>query len=90
MKRGKFRKGKRVVYVPTHAHQNFNHPDCERGVVSSVNDKFVFVKFDIEAYNNHGTKFDVKMMTGDEDYTAQACDPRDLFTEEEAKFIEGV
>ncbi len=91
MKLDKFRKGVRVVYVPTHAHQDLNHPDCEYGVVSSINDKFVFVKFDIEAYTNiDGKPWTMQMMTGDEDYTAQACDPRDLFTEEETEFIKGV
>lgn len=33
-----FQAGDRVVYVPTHAEGDRNHPDCERGKVSSVND----------------------------------------------------
>lgn len=36
----------RVIYVPYHAHGDRNHKDCEHGRVSSVNHKFVFVKFD--------------------------------------------
>ena len=34
-----------VVYIPTHAKNDINHPDCEWGQVSSVNEQFVFVKF---------------------------------------------
>ena len=34
-----------VVYVPHHAVNDINHPDCEWGQVSSVNEQFVFVKF---------------------------------------------
>lgn len=64
-----FNKGDAVLYVPRHAHGNANHRDCERGIVSSVNDQFVFVK-----YNNAACV----MVTGDEPYTAQATDPNDL------------
>lgn len=35
-----------VKYVPNHAFGDKNHPDCELGIVSSVNHKYVFVKFD--------------------------------------------
>jgi len=83
----KFKKGVRVVYIPIHAHDDFYHPDCERGVVSSINEQFVFVKFDINTRHTNGKPYTVKMMTGDENYTAQACDPRDLFLEEEVEFI---
>jgi len=66
MKANEFKKGWRVRYVPLHADGNLNHPDCQDGVVSSTNDKFVFVKYD----NLMGI-----MITGDEPYTAQATDP---------------
>lgn len=79
----KFKKGVRVVYVPTHAFDDIEHKDCERGVVSSVNEKYVFVKFDPKFMR-------VTYITGDEDVTAQACRPEDLLTEEEAAFIKGV
>lgn len=39
------RPGMRVRYVPGHAHGDITHKDCEDGVVSSVNDRYVFVKF---------------------------------------------
>lgn len=45
MKTKDFKPGDRVVYIPTHVYDDFNHEDCERGVVSSINDKYVFVKF---------------------------------------------
>jgi len=37
--------GRAVTYIPHHAHGNAGHPDCEHGVVTSTNDKFVFVRF---------------------------------------------
>ena len=33
-----------IIYIPNHA-DGPNHKDCERGIVSSFNEKFVFVKF---------------------------------------------
>jgi len=65
----KFIKGKRVKYIPTHAEGNKKHPDCESGVVSSKNDKYIFVKYD---------NLMCTMVTGDEPYTAKATDPHDL------------
>ena len=65
----KFRKGDRVRYTPHHAGGNPYHKDCQDGVVSSTNDRFVFVKYDTA---------DCTMETGDEDYTAQATEPREL------------
>lgn len=69
MKVSDFKKGMKVRYVPTHANGDIKHQDCENGVVSSVNDRVVFVK-----YNN----LMCIMTTGDEPYTAQATDPSDL------------
>jgi hypothetical protein len=37
--------GLRVRYVPHHAHGDKNHPDCEDGIVSSCNAKYVFVRY---------------------------------------------
>ncbi len=64
-----FKKGDKVRYIPLHARGNSKHPDCENGIVSSTNDKCVFVKYD----NNMCI-----MVTGDEPYTSQATDPEDL------------
>lgn len=64
-----FKKGMKVIYVPHHAEGDTTHEDCRKGVVSSKNDTWVFVKFDCLA---------CIMETGDEDYTAQACNPKDL------------
>jgi len=78
-----FSKGERVVFVPHHISimdilrftgaplRNKKKWKLEEGVVSSTNDTWVFVKFD---------NLDMKMVTGDEPYTAQACDPRQLVT----------
>ena len=38
--------GNWVTYIPSHADGDINHPDCEHGVVSSINqynDEIVFV-----------------------------------------------
>ncbi len=69
MKISDFKKGDAVWYMPQHANKDPRHADCQRGVVSSSNDSFVFVKYDCTA---------CKMVTGDEPYTAQATDPQDL------------
>jgi hypothetical protein len=65
-------KGTRVVYIPSHAHEDFFHSDCERGVVSSVRDSIVFVKYD---------NLSMKMVTGDEPYTSKATNIEDLVEE---------
>lgn len=69
MKLSDFKKGYKVLYIPNHADGDPGHKDCQRGVVSSVNDYFVFVKYDCLAR---------KMETGDEPYTAQATKPDNL------------
>lgn len=43
----KFEAGMQVVYVPRHANNDANHPDCEVGVVFSVTDRFVFVQYGV-------------------------------------------
>ncbi len=68
-----FKHGMRVRYIPTHAENNRNHKDCQDGVVSSINDYCVFVKYD---------NLSCKMVTGNEPYTAQATSPEDLITRE--------
>jgi len=54
----------RVIYVPKHAKKNLTHSDCEHGVVSSFNDKFIFVKY---------------IRNGILQSTAQATSPEDLY-----------
>ena len=68
MKTSDFKKGDKVIYIPNHANGP-NHNDCKRGVVSSINDTYVFVKYD------NAMCF---MVTGDEPYTAQATYPENL------------
>lgn len=64
-----FIKGKRVRYVPRHVEGDVSSSQCQDGVVSSTNDKQVFVKYD---------NLETLMKTGDEPFTAQATDPNDL------------
>ena len=40
-----FARGDRVRYVPYHAQGNVRHQDCENGIVTSVSESFVFVRF---------------------------------------------
>ncbi len=37
--------GEAVIYVPYHTKGDRNHPDCREGVITSVNKKFIFVRF---------------------------------------------
>ena len=64
-----YKHGDKVLYVPNHANENRRHSDCQKGVVSSVNDNWVFVKYDCLACT---------MFTGDEPFTAQATKRENL------------
>ena len=59
-----FKPGDRVRYVPGHAHGDRSHADCENGIVSSTNDKYVFVRY---YYKGGGLR-----------ECGQATDPSDL------------
>jgi hypothetical protein len=37
--------GSPVTYIPYHAKGDINHKDVERGVISSFNDTYIFVRF---------------------------------------------
>jgi len=58
--------GDRVIYVPTHANGDINHPDCEYGIVKSWNKKAIFVNY---------------VRNGIPQMTAEATNPRDLYLE---------
>lgn len=45
MKLKSIHEGKRVLYVPMHAHDDTSHPDCEHGVVTSWRGDTVFVRY---------------------------------------------
>ena len=51
--------GRVVNYVPTHARGNLNHPDCERGVITSFNDHAVFVKYGNQVTNKGAERRDL-------------------------------
>ena len=69
------KKGDRVIYIPTHAAvSGLSHPDCEHGVVKRVGENgTVFVIYDNAV---------MRMVTGDESYTAAGTRPDDLVREE--------
>lgn len=60
----------RVIYIPHHANGNRSHKDVEAGAISSIGQKYIFVKFDKQVKN-----------LGWEGSTAQACDPSQIFLE---------
>lgn len=64
-----YKHGDKVRYIPNHANGDATNPDCQNGIVSSVNEKFVFVKYD---------NLMCIMTTGDEPYTAQATKRENL------------
>lgn len=64
-----FKKGDKVAYIPRYTEGDTVHKDIQHGVVSSTNERVVFVK-----YNN----LVCEMKTGDEPYIAHATDPEDL------------
>lgn len=37
--------GIQVIYVPTHAEDDLDHPDCEEGFVTSVKGGYAFVRY---------------------------------------------
>jgi hypothetical protein len=47
-----FKPGDWVVYVPTHANGDSDHPDCERGTVTSIGETsgLVFVRYGAELH----------------------------------------
>jgi len=83
-----FKHGMRVAYIPNHVglmallstSAGYPYPkDVQLGVVSSINEQWVFVKFD------NGVQ---QMVTGDEPYTAQACHPRHLVLLDDYPFLQ--
>jgi len=62
-----FKLNDRVIYIPRHVGKDRSHPDCRRGSVSSVNDHYVFVRFDEQVSK-----------LGWEGTTAQGCRPDQL------------
>ena len=40
-----FKEGDLVLYIPLHAKGDHMHVDCERGMVSSTNESWVFVRY---------------------------------------------
>lgn len=46
-----FREGDQVRYLPMHAHGNAGHPDCERGIVTSLAGEYVRVRFGHDAHS---------------------------------------
>jgi hypothetical protein len=65
-----FEKGDKIIYVPTHANGDKNHPDCELGYVTSVNKNgVVFCRF----FYPDGRLRTVA--------NSEGCDPADLVKE---------
>jgi len=67
LKLSDFKSNDEVVYVPYHAEGDRAHPDCMWGRVSSINDHYVFVRFN-----------DTVSRLGWEGATSKACKPDQL------------
>lgn len=61
-----------IVYIPTHAKGNPEHPDCEYGFVTSQNDDYVFCRFWMKGQFSH-SKMELRTKANSE-----ACRPEDL------------
>lgn len=55
MQPAQFTPGDEVLYIPMHANRDPTHPDCEKGVVTSTNDHYVFVRYGNQA-NSKATR----------------------------------
>jgi len=44
--------GMRVLYIPHHAHGDRAHPDCQRGIVTSKDATYVFVRYGTDRHSN--------------------------------------
>lgn len=41
----KLTRGRQIIYVPDHAHEQVDHPDCEKGFVTSVDGDYAFCRY---------------------------------------------
>ena len=46
--------GDKVRYIPLHAEADRNHKDCETGIVTSLTDKFCFVRYEKQHQEANG------------------------------------
>lgn len=53
MKLSEAKKGLEVKYIPTHAWGDEDHPHCETGIISSWNDKYIFVRYFRNGMSQH-------------------------------------
>jgi hypothetical protein len=56
--------GRRVIYVPQHAQNDTHHKDAELGVISSFNNRFVFVRYDGDAHTNSKATYRINLHWG--------------------------
>lgn len=71
-----YKPGDLVVYIPNHAYNDYCHKDLEFGIVSSLNDSYVFIKI----YRN---KYHSRTFTETQSHTAQACKRENLIRQVE-------
>jgi len=65
--------GMSVLYIPPHAHRDRTHPDCQRGMVTSMNATQVFVQYGTDRYS-HAT---LPVFLVSDDHTAHIPHPSD-------------
>lgn len=55
-----FRVGDKVIYIPSHAKGDLTHKDCEKGIVTSLGEKFVFVRYEKQHPESNGKATDAR------------------------------
>lgn len=71
MKAEDYIQGDEIIYLPGHADGNIDHPDCERGFVTSIRNGTVFCRF--FAKNGHSDFYGLRTVANSE-----GCNPVDL------------
>ena len=64
-----FQPGDQIIYIPTHADNDPDHPDCEFGFVTSIRSNNVFCRY--------WSKIDQKLVRTNAN--SEATNPRDLY-----------
>jgi len=67
-----FKQGDEIIYIPYHANGDKNHPDCERGFVTSIKGDTIFCRFYIK--NGKSDFYGLRTIANSE-----GCNHRDLY-----------
>ena len=51
MKEKYFEVGTKVIYTPSWVNGDLSHPSCKSGVVTSINNRYIFIKYGNEIHS---------------------------------------